>query len=70
MRQKETILSQVSAEFDRLSAALEAKRKDVTAAVEKEMDEFYHKSMGEYKDASDLQERVDTVRDALGDILL
>ena len=70
MRQKGTILSQVSAEFDRLSAALEAKRKDVTAAVEKEMDEFYHKSMGEYKDASDLQERVDTVRDALGDILL
>lgn len=61
-RQKRTILSQVSAEFDRLSAALETKRKDVTAAVENEMDDFYHKSMGDCKDAEYLQERVDTVR--------
>lgn len=62
MRQKETILSQVRAEFDRLSVALEKKRNDVTTAVANEMDYIYQKSMGDCRNTEGLQDKVDAVR--------
>ena len=74
MRQKTTILSQVCAEFDRLSAAIDKKRKEVAAAVESEMEDLYQKSMRDSRDTEDLQGKVNKVRQrnvhTIEDILL
>ena len=61
MRQKKEVLRQVHAEFDRLSAAIEKKRQEVTAAVESEMEDHYQRSVRDWRGTEDLQGKLELV---------